>query len=793
MGCQHISAAHQRDLELNLAVIRNHTMRGGLDLNGLAPIASGYLIVKVDILGEGINLIVVGVISLDVSLIASLQLALNLNCIRDILTNISNLRACLSCDAVALNSHSLVLQTKSVGCKHRTLRIFKGCTPVDLTGTSRAHSRRLNINGVTLLKRINLFLSQQNLAVIIGKQIREARVVNTLGWSISIELDIRAFIHHALVAITGTGDSGDIAELLTWVDLLLGNIRSERNVRSSTRLHKSGLEIIIVRSMAISHAALKGDSSVLTIVMHHKGVIPGLIRLNRRMRAITSRDTTTAEQRDIKCTIEVRGLLHSLTHIKGVRPKQLMIIIESRRASFTRLGFGGRNILLIVLIVLLARTTPEYLHRELGVIRVNTHVLVTLILTKVLGQTVDMENISNICTLLSVRLSNLRPDIRIRRVQRGLNPLTEFRDSATTQTLTRVLGDEPHPRAPRVRGGSLIEGDRMLAGAGERLRLSTQLHAAGRLDPVEVILDVSVGIDTAGVRNTLEDRVLRAGEVIPLRRHARAVDPMVTRLHADRHPVGDGLTLLNDVRGFGGDGGGEGHWGLGFVDGDAHHGVGGGTRSHAVMLLAEQLAAELLDLGISPIAKIVLDHRLDVVPMLREQIPPIIPIGSIPIRVHERRGQTDHTRFRRLAIGTGDGAVHGLIAGILYLSPVGSAHINTRRRKLLGQQLVDVGGRIRIRARIPTRRRITRHSAALIVGQPQQELGRQGTATTGITRIDQTAAAPADVGCTGCGSHHASRGEGRHSREKGNTLPQPFRLALGRSLGIMLLQLHNAP
>lgn len=38
-----------------------------------------------------------------------------------------------------------------------------------------------------------------------------------------------------------------------------------------------------------------------------------------------------------------------------------------------------------------------------------------------------------------------------------------------------------------------------------------------------------------------------------------------------------------------------------------------------------------------------------------------------------------------------------------------------------------------------------------------------------------------------------ARGKSRHSRKKGNTLPQPLRLALGRSLEIMLLQLHNAP
>ena len=169
--------------------------------------------------------------------------------------------------------------------------------------------------------------------------------------------------------------------------------------------------------MTISHTALKGDTGVLTVVVHHKGVIPGLVCLNGRMLPLSILDTTAAEQRDIKCTIEVRGLLHGLTHIKGILSKQLMIIIESRSTRFTRRGCGGRSVLLISLIVLLARTAPEDLHRELSIIRVNTHIGFTIILPEVLGQTIDMENVSDICTLLSVRLSNLRPDIRIGRIQ----------------------------------------------------------------------------------------------------------------------------------------------------------------------------------------------------------------------------------------------------------------------------------------------------------------------------------------------------------------------------------------
>ena len=424
MGGQHRGAAHQGNLELNLAVISSHTLRGGLDLNGLAPVAVCYLIVKVDILGEGINLVVVGVVGLNVSRITSLQLTLNLNSIRDFLTNVGNLRACLSGDTVALNSHSLVLQTKSVGGERCTLGVFKGCTPVDLAGTGCAHMRRRHISGITLLNVVNLLLSQQNLAVIISKQIRKVRTVNTLGRSIGIELDIRAFIHHALVTATVTGDSGDIVELLTWVDLLLGNIRSERDIRGSARLHKSGLEIIIVRSVTTTSTTLKGDTSIITIVVHHEGIIPRLVCLDRWVLPFNILDATLTKQRDIKHAIEVRGLLHGLSHIKSIRTKQLMVGIKGRSTSLTWRSFRGRSKLLIVLVILLTRTAPEDLHRELGIILLNTHILVALVLTKVVGQTVNMEDISNIRALFSVRLSNLRPDIRIRRIQCGFYFLT---------------------------------------------------------------------------------------------------------------------------------------------------------------------------------------------------------------------------------------------------------------------------------------------------------------------------------------------------------------------------------
>ena len=45
----------------------------------------------------------------------------------------------------------------------------------------------------------------------------------------------------------------------------------------------------------------------------------------------------------------------------------------------------------------------------------------------------------------------------------------------------------------------------------------------------------------------------------------------------------------------------------------------------------------------------------------------------------------------------------------------------------------------------------------------------------------------------GCGSNDAARGKSGDGRDKGNTPPQPLRPLLGRSLRIMLLQLHNAP
>lgn len=56
-------------------------------------------------------------------------------------------------------------------------------------------------------------------------------------------------------------------------------------------------------------------------------------------------------------------------------------------------------------------------------------------------------------------------------------------------------------------------------------------------------------------RNRRFRKRLRAGEVIPLRLDACAGCPAITRLHADRHLIGDILTLLNGVRGCGGDGG----------------------------------------------------------------------------------------------------------------------------------------------------------------------------------------------------------------------------------------------
>ena len=132
-----------------------------------------------------------------------------------------------------------------------------------------------------------------------------------------------------------------------------------------------------------------------------------------------------------------------------------------------------------------------------------------------------------------------------------------------------------------------------------------RVFASGRPYLVEVIIDAGVG-RIARIGQVPEDRVLRAGEVIPLRRHARAVDPVVTRLHADRHPVGDGLALLNDVRGLGGDGGGEGHRGLGLVhrdaDGLVHHRA---TLVHFLNAVAELRLGISLHIFCCPIAKVI--------------------------------------------------------------------------------------------------------------------------------------------------------------------------------------------
>ena len=142
------------------------------------------------------------------------------------------------------------------------------------------------------------------------------------------------------------------------------------------------------------------------------------------------------------------------------------------------------------------------------------------------------------------------------------------------------------------------------------------------------------------------DRVLRTGEVIPPRRHARAVCPPVTRLHADRHLVGDGLALLNDVRGFGGDGGGEGHRGLGLVhrdaDGQVIHRAGCGHLSHA---LVELTTGELGYVAISPIPQIVLDAavrlRLSIRPFLLEQGLPVLGVVAPHESATQRGGEAN--------------------------------------------------------------------------------------------------------------------------------------------------------
>ena len=340
-----------------------------------------------------------------------------------------------------------------------------------------------------------------------------------------------------------------------------------------------------------------------------------------------------------------------------------------------------------------------------------------------------------------------------------------------------------------------------------------------RPDPAGITRDIGVGVDTAIGRNILEDRVLRTGEVIPLRRHARAVDPMVTRLHADRHPVGDGLTLLNDVRGLGGDGGGEA-WrgGLVLVQNDHHDGLVHVPDMHdgVIPLVDVVVGVPCHDLLHGHVG-IIVESSVDVIWLracvvilvgLDVGVPCGLPLvlaaqfsmvgvverGAIVlVAARDEHGtDRDHTAVAIALTGmTPVEAAHALgVGGVERCLHLGRTNRTTNVLAADGRASrvkCPLNGLIIGRPTERTRRHITRVGKRPVPVLPEHMRNAAATdPTTGILASAATAS-------IGRGSNDAARGKGRHSRKQGNTLPQPFRLALGRSLRIMLLQLHNAP
>lgn len=283
---------------------------------------------------------------------------------------------------------------------------------------------------------------------------------------------------------------------------------------------------------------------------------------------------------------------------------------------------------------------------------------------------------------------------------------------------------------------------------------------------------------------------------------------MVTRLHADRHIIGDGLTLLNDVRGVGGDGGGEARRsGLVLVQNDHHDGlfhvrdfhdrgipqvdviVGvprhdllhghawiiGETVGNEIVLRACVLILVRLDVGIPCVLPLVLSTQLSVVALVGCRA----PIPSVRVRSTDR----DHTAVTiTLTWMTLVEVAHALVVGgaqrIFRLghrrqttSILVKSDLSRFKRPLHG---VDIGCRSeRTGCIIPI---LPEHSWRTITR----------SAATGIL----VSAATAGIGR---GSNDAARGKSGDGREKGYTPPQPLRPLLGRSLRIMLLQLHNTP
>ena len=253
---------------------------------------------------------------------------------------------------------------------------------------------------------------------------------------------------------------------------------------------------------------------------------------------------------------------------------------------------------------------------------------------------------------------------------------------------------------------------------------------------------------------------------------------MVARLHADRHLVGDGLALLNDVRGLGGDGGGEGHRGLGLIhrnaDGQVIHRAGCGHLSHA---LVELTTGELGYVAISPTIQkepyTTVRLCLSLRPSLLEQGLPVLGVVAPHVSATQRGGEANHARP---LMGGVEGAVHRLVTGLL-----NQRLVDTRITDIhacSGQIIEQIAG-VGVVPCAPAGGRFARSSLSQIIFEPQDEVIRADAGAAATADNDAVAGVVDGVG-RGNG-HQTTRGEGRERRKRRDTPPQPTRLFLGRS------------
>ena len=244
------------------------------------------------------------------------------------------------------------------------------------------------------------------------------------------------------------------------------------------------------------------------------------------------------------------------------------------------------------------------------------------------------------------------------------------------------------------------------------------------------------------------------------------------------------------MRGVGGNGGGEGHRGLGLVhrnaDGLVPHRATCGHLSHA---LVELTTGELGYVAISPIMQIVLDTallRLSQRPFLLEQGLPVLGVVAPHESATQRGGEANHTCP---LMGGVKCAVHRLVTGLL-----NQGLVDTRITDIhacIGQITEQIAG-VGVVPRAPTGGRFARSSLSQIIFEPQDEVIRADAVATATADNDAVAGVIDGVGRGN--SHQTTRGKGRERRKRRNTLLQPTRLFLGRSgLAMLFVFQHISP